>query len=902
MQRALEGKYKLNSKTNEWEWNEKYFTFAVDNLAQVNQLSESVARIGPAYQQSWQRWAAQRIILYRIAYDWPTLQKLAAELPSGVVVACDSAEALQKELQSRYQFDSLAPEQQWLLAGNLVAINPDLDERGGQVPGRASNKRWLIDSGRNWQAAVALSPNAQVLMPDQSWLLQDHGHALEVPKYIVHTAPLQHYHATLLQAGAGGSDIVLRLDARDGRIVSGVAIMPDLNNRQYPLIPLLDNDRYGAEHMVGNDFPEAWLSLTSAGDVQVSGGARILLAWGKQTKRSISLNLSMTFRQGQASGTYLARRFVSKKKPLALSQGTIGPGQALPGRKDITSGSQWRSAFGNDGTGIVASRAAWVDEPEYAQLRWVTDATIPVGRGPNTRGSSRPVDRGLPLSGGWSSPIVANENVFINYYRPSGTKYSYGATPTGEPAHDATLEMMRISADEYLRAFNVSNGQTAWEIQLPDRGLNWMGFNKGGPGTTLAVADGIAVWMGTTGEVYAVDTATGELLWLNHNGLRHELMTELKRQCLANGQLYTSRNDFQSSVVIIDGVAVVPDQMITKTDYRYDVADGLLGLDLQTGAVLWHLPEVCGKSRFQQSGQLWHHRNKDYLLASGFEGLRVIDPRIGKIIGFLPNLINRHWGYTVNGDTIIGDLRDPDNPQAATRPSAWRFNADARFEHLWTLSERYQARQGGGVAIDDRVYLQTHGTKAPGFHGVVCVDAATGRVLAEAACAVGGGEHSPFIIGTDTGQLIAATDRTRGLIFLDADPKNMAESVRYWELTMSTGYCASIVPALVDDLLIVRAPDRLMAYDLRQSQARERAFAKHWPHSPEARAMSEAEREKISAAASKTSAKQTKKKAPSKKKKQIPPAKKQQPEEPNIDDLLDGPSENDTALDRLGLD
>ena len=259
--------------------------------------------------------------------------------------------------------------------------------------------------------------------------------------------------------------------------------------------------------------------------------------------------------------------------------------------------------------------------------------------------------------------------------------------------------------------------------------------------------------------------------------------------------LFGSRNDFQGAIVIADNVAVVPDHMFNKGSriYRYDIANGLVGLDLQTGRELWRLPEVCGSSRFQQGGQLWQHNGRSYILAASNSGTSLIDPQSGTIIAQAPGLVNRHWGLTVGADVIVGDLlSDPSDHRSPATPAGYRITPDG-LTHLWTLGERYKVRPGGGVAIGDRLYLQSHGD----FHGIVCVDAQTGDVLAEEPCDIGGGEHSPFMVASGN-RLIAARDRTRGLILLDADPAKNARIVVYLNLTLATGYCGSVVPALSD--------------------------------------------------------------------------------------------------------
>ena len=39
---------------------------------------------------------------------------------------------------------------------------------------------------------------------------------------------------------------------------------------------------------------------------------------------------------------------------------------------------------------------------------------------------------------------------------------------------------------------------------------------------------------------------------------------------------------------------------------------------------------------------------------------------------------------------------------------------------------------------------------------------------------------------------------------------------KVWQLTLATGYCGSVVPAIADGRMIIRTPDRLVCYDLRR--------------------------------------------------------------------------------------
>jgi hypothetical protein len=65
-------------------------------------------------------------------------------------------------------------------------------------------------------------------------------------------------------------------------------------------------------------------------------------------------------------------------------------------------------------------------------------------------------------------------------------------------------------------------------------------------------------------------------------------------------------------------------------------------------------------------------------------------------------------------------------------------------------------------------------------------------------------------------KLIVAMDRTNGLILIDSDPATMTGSAKPWIMSLATGYCGSVVPAVADGRMVIRTPDRLLRYDLRE--------------------------------------------------------------------------------------
>ncbi|GEM_PF-3279673 len=838
-------------KDGQGVWSAKYHTFAHENLAHLQNLRSVLKGKPQSYVDDWVAWYAPRIIGYRIPYQMDARLNLLRSLPQGSFAEVKDLAGLQQELDTRYSFRTLSAEKQSVMAAALAGINPRLIPEGGVAAGQPDESdRWRVQQG-DWQTAYQLEDGGPMFFPSASWLQTQNAYRPDIPEQELITSSPTHVYVTLPEAGMQKETLILRLDVEGGKVVSAVAMKEAAPHRIYPVIPLaidehghvlrptpgapapkkkpkLDLDtldlntlggtvqeplpRTNAEvpPPAGIQFNTPWFDWTESG---VSGGGRLRLKTRKGEPYFFEFHLEATRTGSNWTGSYWSR-FPSHPKRKNAARTTEGPrpiqSRDIKQGGDAIAGS-WSTPWGNDGSGVTDKKTKMIRTPGEARLVWTSSHTIPVGRGPNTRGASRPQTVGMPLSGGWGSPVLEDGTLLLSYFRPSGNIYSFGAQPRNDPLANQALDMMRVHTDEYLHAFDTETGATRWKLRLSNRGVNWMGFNKGGPGTSAGVGDGIAVWLGTTGEVYAADIKTGRLLWMNHIGLRHEQMMEAKRIHAAEGTLYSSRNDFQSAVLVVDGVAVVSDHKFSKDSYRYEKHCGLLGFDLKTGRRLWHLPEVAGRSKFNQGGQLWSHNGTTYVLSSHQTGTHLIEPKTGTILASSDSLINRSWGLISGENLVVGERwNNPDDPKAGAQIAGFRLDPEAGFSALWTLPKTYTNRAGGGVYQNGHVYLST----GKSYDGFLCIEASSGNIVAKHDIKMGGGEHAPFVISMGD-LLIGTIDRTHGLILFEADPASLQGSAKIWHLDLATGYCGSVVPVIADGRMIIRSPDRLLCFDLR---------------------------------------------------------------------------------------
>ncbi|MEK9984276.1 MAG: PQQ-binding-like beta-propeller repeat protein [Opitutae bacterium] len=802
----------------------KYFDYLLENVANMNALVAHLEDQPQKYQDRWIAWLSERMVGYRIPYDMEAMHRLFQSIPRGEVRSDVTAEDLRKWFAGQY--GALGAKQQAEVANALARINPDIFPSGQYRGDSGQDPRWVISDG-DWNHAYSISEGAVVLLPDPNWLRTlAKGIALDVVQEELIQPKVMYRHYNLSGAGIGGTGMVLRLELveKDGelQVIGGTATVPTVHNLSYPVIPLAFQTDALTKRKFATSFKEPWLFID---ENRIYGSCRINYGRDRDIV-SVELQLDLPLEAGD--GSYITRSTDDRGRSTVSKPSTA---RFIEEPKSGTAPKGSWPMFAGKNSSSISKGETMVELPEDAALGWVSDLPIPMGRGPDTRGKAKAIEPGMPIMGGHASPVVADGIVYLPYYKPSGNKYAYdAASMIGVAKQDDPLEvtpkqaqlnslernrweMNKIVADEYLHAFDAATGKTLWQLRLPGRGINWAGFNKGGTSvTTPAIGGNTVVWIGTSGEVYAA--ANGKLKWVHHIGLRHEFMLQERRLCLAESRLFATRSDFLTSPVVVGSVVVVPTFIRIKTGYRYETKNGLKGMDLETGRILWHQPE-CSEAA---GPQIWDMDGRQLLLSANRDETFLIDPKDGSILASQKGLTNASFGFfTTGGNIVVGDEEE------TKRFTAYRYTSSKGFERIWQLDSKYELREGGGVYIDGHFYLQD----PRGAHALICVEAETGQVVSEVIAPLNGGEHAPFLV-SDGKRLIASKDRTAALLFFDADPAKLPTSTRYWSLSMTTGYCSSVVPALVDGRMFIRSPDRLLAYDLRASHQPERPQADLW--------------------------------------------------------------------------
>jgi hypothetical protein len=143
-------------------------------------------------------------------------------------------------------------------------------------------------------------------------------------------------------------------------------------------------------------------------------------------------------------------------------------------------------------------------------------------------------------------------------------------------------------------------------------------------------------------------------------------------------------------------------------------------------------------------------------------------------------------------------------------------------EVAWRADPALRRMAGNAIGRDGRFWVAVEQPQRQ----LVALAAADGRIELSLPLSLAGGEHCPYLV--DAGdRLILPADRTAGLWLVTPDPAK--PEPRYWPSDLATGYCGSILPALVDGRMLIRAPNRLLCYDLRTTAQVRREHTTDWP-------------------------------------------------------------------------
>ncbi len=519
-----------------------------------------------------------------------------------------------------------------------------------------------------------------------------------------------------------------------------------------------------------------------------------------------------------------------------LSGHVVTPDQAAGDK--LAAGSNWPHYYG-DGYRLAGpdSKATLIDDLSLARPVWKSEASVPTsyGSAPDNRYPDRAGRSGN--GGGSASPVVADGRVYQFYYRPRGPvgqSRPYIENFIGQPfadeavllakarqlfpqrsyQQDAVLNHFRTQADEVLVCMDAATGQTLWKTTFPQRGNNYQTHKHRGHFPVALVAGGIVYQPGTTGRLYAVDAATGKLLWEYPDAQPEVHVTKQGGiDCHA------------PSPLVVNGVVM------------FAASGHVLGVDAKTGAKRWAtqlwnrtslLPWTDGDKSLVIASDRDHEKKLNFAVA--------LDVADGSVVWRQPvEYLNDFAFPLLAGDLLIGYSLNKDDVKPGENDGlvvlhAYEITADG-LQPAWTTKPLAPIIDTIGMAIDsEHVYVSA-------AREAICLKLATGETEARVENVGGARTQTAFFAG---GRFFIQPEGRHGsqsFLMLKAGPKefrplpvtqdqgalNHQVGAEYqWRPphTWTTAYANQpIVYPLVDGRLFVRGLDAVYCYDLRESQA-----------------------------------------------------------------------------------
>ncbi|MFM9961917.1 MAG: PQQ-binding-like beta-propeller repeat protein [Planctomycetaceae bacterium] len=501
----------------------------------------------------------------------------------------------------------------------------------------------------------------------------------------------------------------------------------------------------------------------------------------------------------------------------------------------LASGHDWPHYYG-DGFRLAGpvGKAKLIDELSQARPVWKSEARIPTGYGsaPDNRYPDRAGRAGN--GGGAASPVVADGRVYQFFYAPRGPvgqSKAYIENFIGRPftdeafllakarqlfpqrsfQQDAVLNHFRTEADEVLVCIDAANGQTLWKTTFPQRGNNYQTHKHRGHFPVALVAGGVVYQPGTTGRLYAVDAATGELRWEYPDARpKPYVTTEGGVDCQA------------PSPVLVDGVVV------------FAASGRVQGVDAKSGAKkweqpLWHrsslLPWTGGGKSLVIASDRDHEKKQNFAVA--------LDAASGKIVWRQP--VDYLIDYTfplLAGDLLLGYSLKMENVKPGENDGlaiihAYTVSADG-LKPAWTTKPLAPIVDTIGMACDGEYVYVSAAREA------ICLKLATGEPVARVESVGGARTQTAFVAGSRLFIQPEGRHGSQSFLMLDADPNSFrarpaTQTVNtefQWSPphTWTTAYANQpIVYPLVDGRLFVRGLDAIYCYDLRTSGAAQAA-------------------------------------------------------------------------------
>lgn len=343
--------------------------------------------------------------------------------------------------------------------------------------------------------------------------------------------------------------------------------------------------------------------------------------------------------------------------------------------------------------------------------------------------------------------IVAEGKVFASSFRPRGAKWpenmpNFQGDKLSKLWEDpdkaaAVRRNSAIEADDLTVAIDLKSGTTVWTAIEENKGINrYSGKRLQFHGTPVYFA-GRVFSLGSAGNVYCYDAATGNKLWEECESALVKHTLELKEKLLNDRKGLPSGEGLGASPVVAGDTLIVPEFDTLHRDIS------LRGLDVTTGKTKWIVR--ASSSRFATPA-VWTHKNQQYVIVASTDGnLRLIEPAEGRVLWTVTGLEPTYYSLAPSERHVFVNVKSARETtkkpgECWGRIGAYRLSPE-KAELAWSAPDEPKFWFENHMDIcamrrtlvrDGKVYLFTQGhtldpAKSDTFFSIF--DEETGKVL-----------------------------------------------------------------------------------------------------------------------------------------------------------------------------
>lgn len=341
-----------------------------------------------------------------------------------------------------------------------------------------------------------------------------------------------------------------------------------------------------------------------------------------------------------------------------------------------------------------------VDDLKNARQVWMSEDTdLGFAKG-SVSGYTRHLAAEGTHPGSTSGLIVAEGLVFASTFRPSGDVWAENNDRIAAAARDDkwTAEQRAnirhhaaIAADDLTIAYDTKTGRVAWKAEENGKGVNRYSGKRNHFGVTPAYHDGRVFSYGTTGRLYCYDAKTGEKLWEDDSDPFIKLAEQERAELLKERDGLAGGNAMSASLVVADGVVVVPQYAATR---GRDI--GVRGVDAKNGKTLWQVPAATCR---YATPAVWTHGDKQYVLAATIgehnkhdsAEMKLIDPRTGDVLWTVKGLAPTWYGLAPSKEHVLVNTASKHNSPKRGEPwalmTAYKLSPTGA-KRVWTMPDK----------------------------------------------------------------------------------------------------------------------------------------------------------------------------------------------------------------------